>query len=64
MSTVRSRDWKLIYWYKDQKSELFNIKDDIGENNNRAASEPAKAKELSEILGNYLRSVNAQRPVF
>ncbi len=62
-STVRSGDWKLIYWYKDQKSELFNIREDIGEKTDRAASEPAKVKELSKILGNYLRSVKAQRPV-
>ena len=62
-STVRSGDWKLVYWYKDQKAELFNISEDIGEKHDRAATEPAKVKELSEILGNYLRRVDAQRPV-
>ena len=62
-STVRSGDWKLVYWYKDQKLELFNIREDIGEKTDRAAGEPGKVKELSKILGDYLRSVNAQRPI-
>ncbi len=62
-STIRSGDWKLVYWYKDQKSELFNIKEDIGENNDLAVSKPDQVRELSKILGDYLRSVDAQRPV-
>ena len=62
-STIRRGDWKLIYWYKNQKSELYNVKDDIGEKNNLALSEPNKVKELSVMLGEFLRSVDAQRPV-
>ncbi|MCU4174235.1 sulfatase [Marinilabiliaceae bacterium N1Y90] len=62
-STIRSGDWKLIYWYKDQSYELFNIQDDIGELSDLAEQEPEKVKELSKKLGNYLRSVNAQRPI-
>ncbi len=30
-STIRSGEWKLIYWYKDRHFELFNIGNDIGE---------------------------------
>ena len=63
-STIRSGDWKLIYWYKNHTVELYNIKNDIGEQNNLSESEPLKVKELSALLGNYLRSVDAQRPVF
>ncbi|MBL7965931.1 MAG: sulfatase [Prolixibacteraceae bacterium] len=62
-STVRSGDWKLIYWYKDQTFELYNIANDIEEKNNLAQSEPQKVKELASKLGKYLRSVDAQRPV-
>ncbi|MEI6678048.1 MAG: sulfatase [Mariniphaga sp.] len=62
-STIRRGDWKLIYWYKNQKSELYNVKNDIGEKNNLALSEPNKVKELSVMLGEFLRSVDAQRPV-
>lgn len=62
-STIRSGDWKLIYWYKDQSFELYNIASDIEEKINLVNSEPGKTKELSAKLGKYLRSVNGQRPV-
>jgi arylsulfatase A-like enzyme len=61
-STIRSGDWKLIYYYRDQSFELFNITEDIGEQNNLAERNPDKVNELSEKLGEYLRSVDAQRP--
>jgi arylsulfatase A-like enzyme len=63
-STIRIGDWKLIYWYKDQKFELYNIQEDIGENNNLAQKYPEKVKVLAKKLGRYLRKVEAQRPVF
>ena len=61
-STIRSGDWKLIYYYKDQHFELFNITEDIGEINNLAASNRELVKKLAKQLGDHLRSVNAQRP--
>jgi len=61
-STVRNGDWKLIYYYRDQHFELFNLKDDIGELNNLAEAQSEKVKELAMDLGNYLNKVEAQRP--
>jgi arylsulfatase A-like enzyme len=61
-STIRSGDWKLIYFYKDQHFELYNIVEDIGEHHNLSEKQPDKTKTLAIKLGNYLRSVNAQRP--
>ncbi len=63
-STIRSDDWKLIYYYRDQHFELFNIPEDIGEKNNLATKFPEKVRELAEKLGEYLRDVNAQRPSY
>ena len=63
-STIRSGDWKLIYWYRDQQFELYNIPEDIGEKNNLADRKPEKVKELASELGGYLRKVNAHRPTF
>ena len=62
-STIRSGNWKLIYFYKDRHFELFNIKEDIGELNNLSEENFEKTKELAVKLGNYLRSVDAQRPI-
>lgn len=61
-STIRSGDWKLIYYYYDQHFELFNIARDIGERQNLAELKPEKVKTLARKLGRYLRSVEAQRP--
>lgn len=61
-STIRSGNWKLIYFYEDQHFELYNIQEDIGELTNQAGQQPQKVKELAQKLGNYLRSVDAQRP--
>lgn len=59
---MRKGDWKLIYFYETGKKELYNIPNDIGENNNLVSEYPALVKELSENLGQYLRKVGAQRP--
>ena len=63
-STIRSGDWKLIYYYEDRHFELFNISDDIGELDNLAEEETARVKALAVKLGSYLRSIDAQRPSF
>jgi arylsulfatase A-like enzyme len=63
-STIRSGDWKLIYRYKDQQMELYNIPDDIGEETNLAEEYPEKVRELAGRLGEYLRNAGADRPLF
>lgn len=61
---IRKGDWKLVYYYQTGRKELFNISEDIGEKNNLSESNPLKVRELSSELGNYLRSVGADRPSF
>jgi arylsulfatase A-like enzyme len=63
-SIIRQGDWKLIYWYKESKLELYNIPDDISEVNNLASVNSKKTKELAGKLGKYLREVHAGRPSF
>ncbi|HSH20704.1 MAG TPA: sulfatase [Draconibacterium sp.] len=62
-SVIRKGDWKLIYWYKDGKKELYNIPDDIGEKNDLSATYPEIVQDLSGRLGKYLKSVGAKPPV-
>ncbi|UJH68782.1 sulfatase [Allomuricauda sp. SCSIO 65647] len=61
-SAVRLSDFKLIYFHEDQKIELYNITNDIGETENLADQRPEKANELAIILSNHLKAVNAQMP--
>ncbi len=62
-SAVRLGDWKLIYYHLDESFELFNIKNDIGENRNLADQEVEILLELANVLTNYLKSVDAQMPI-
>ncbi|WP_430971632.1 sulfatase [Sunxiuqinia rutila] len=62
-SVIRKGDWKLIYWYIDGKSELYNIPNDIGEQEDLAAENPSIVAKLKKRLGNYLYSVGATAPV-
>ncbi|WP_136468328.1 sulfatase [Flagellimonas onchidii] len=63
-STVRKGDWKLIYFHEDQRIELFNLKTDIGETKNVSSEHPEIVGELSKILSDHLRNVNAQMPSY
>jgi arylsulfatase A-like enzyme len=61
-SAVRKGDWKLIYFHKDTHFELYNLENDIGERNELSSKENDKQKELSVLLADYLRDVDAQMP--
>ena len=63
-SAFRKGDWKLIYDYRKQKLELYNLKDDIGELNDLAAQNPAKVKELAGLFTAQLKKWDVQWPVF
>ena len=61
-SAIRKGDWKLIYFHHDQHFELFNLKKDIGEKNNRIGTEQQRAITLAQILTEHLIKVKAQMP--
>jgi arylsulfatase A-like enzyme len=59
---VRDGDWKLIEWYEDGSLELFNLANDLGEENNLAAGETKRAKALQEKLQAWRKDVGAKMP--
>ncbi|HUT30389.1 MAG TPA: sulfatase [Sedimentisphaerales bacterium] len=61
-SVVRQGDWKLIEYFEDGRLELYNLKDDIGEQNNLVQAMPEKAGQLHELLKRWRRSLNAPVP--
>ncbi|MFV0506694.1 MAG: sulfatase [Bacteroidales bacterium] len=61
-SVIRKGDWKLIYWYKDGQTELYNITQDIGETKNLSTEKPKITEQLLASLGKYLKSMNATAP--
>lgn len=60
---IRVGPWKLIEFYEDIHVELYNLEDDIGEQNDRAAEMPEKAAELREKLRVWRENVGAQMPL-
>ncbi len=61
---IRYNEWKMVYNYKTGRKELYDIKRDIGERNDMAATNPRMVRRLSSMLGKYLRDARAQRPFF
>ena len=61
-AAVRDGDWKLIEFYEDDRLELYNLKADLGEKNNLAKSNAAKATELKAKLDQWRKEVGAKMP--
>lgn len=59
---IRKGDYKLIYRYDNGTKQLYNLADDIGEQNDLSALCPEIVDDLSRQLGRYLREADAQRP--
>jgi len=59
---VRSGDYKLIEFYEDGRTELYNLKQDPGEKDNRAEREPKRAAAMKKKLAAWRESVRAVMP--
>jgi len=62
-SAIRVGDFKLIRFYHDQQSELFDLKNDIGETIDVAAQYPDLAARLEKQLSAYLSDIGAAMPI-
>lgn len=61
-SIVRSGDWKLIYYYEDQRCELYNLNDDISETTNLISLQKQIAEQLKSDLDSWLKRSGAKFP--
>jgi hypothetical protein len=59
-------DYKLLEWFDEtifgpsNRFELYNLKDDIAEQNDLSKKIPRKTEQLSEMLVNWRKKVGAQ----
>jgi len=60
--SVRAGDWKLIEFFEDRHVELYNLREDVGEEHDLAAKHPGKVKELREMLAAWRYEVGAKIP--
>jgi arylsulfatase A-like enzyme len=59
---IRAGDFKLIEFFNDRKVELYNIREDIGEQRDLASSQPKRVAELRNRLHAWRKEVGAQMP--
>lgn len=65
--TVRAGDWKLIRWFETgpnypDRHELYNLKDDLGEQKNLATQMPDKVRQLDALIDGFLADTQALTP--
>ena len=60
---VRAGDYKLIEWYEDGQTELYNLKDDLSEQKDLATTRPEKTAELRRMLHAWHSEMDAKMPV-
>lgn len=61
-SAIREGDWKLIQFHEDNHVELYNLKLDAGEADNRAPHDSVRAMQLRDKLNAWLKDTGAQIP--
>ena len=61
-TTIISGDWKLIYYYEYENYELYNLAEDIGEENDLAEHLPEKAQEMVDKINRWTVATEAPVP--
>jgi len=59
---IRYKDWKLIEPIGEGSLELYNLKNDIGEEQNLADINPEVVEKMRQMLARWRESVKAQMP--
>jgi len=59
-AAVRMGDWKLIERFEDGRVHLYNLADDIGEQNDLATEQPARVNEMRQRLHAWYQAVDAK----
>ncbi|MBS0000203.1 MAG: sulfatase [Cyclobacteriaceae bacterium] len=62
-AAIRMGDWKLVEFYHDGKTELYNLAEDIGETTDLSGEYPEKAAELKALLKKMQDNTGALIPV-
>lgn len=68
-AAVRAGDYKLIEWYEQSLLtdgdglELYNLKDDQGEEHNLVKEMPEKAQSMAQLLHDWQKTVGAQKVI-
>jgi arylsulfatase A-like enzyme len=61
-AAIRDGVWKLIEFFEDGRTELYNLANDLSEQHDLAESEPDRAAFLRNQIHKWQQSVDAKRP--
>jgi arylsulfatase A-like enzyme len=61
-AAIREGDWKLIQEFETEQVYLYNLKDDLTEENNLSEKYPEKRNSLLSKLKNWQQKVDAEMP--
>lgn len=62
VGVIRAGDWKLLEFFEDGRLELYNLRNDDGEQQNLSAKDPAKAAKLHAQLKAWRKQIAAPMP--
>jgi len=62
-AAIRAGDWKLVEFYHYEKTELYHLAEDIGEQQDLAEQFPERVKELKQQLKEMQRETGAKMPL-
>lgn len=62
-SALRKENWKLVVYYEENRTELFNLADDPGETTDLSTKNTEKVNELKKLLDQKLAETGAKFPV-
>lgn len=62
VGAIRTRDWKLLEYFEDNRVELYNLSADGSERDDLAGKLPEKAAELQKRLQAWRKAVDARMP--
>ena len=62
VSAIRTREWKLLEYFEDNRLELYRLSQDPSEEKDLAASEPEQARQLHARLTAWRKEVGARLP--
>lgn len=62
-SAMRDGDLRLVHFYENDRVELYDLSEDVGEERDLAGTMPEKAQELLDQLNAWRAEVGAQPPV-
>lgn len=60
---IRKGKWKLIEIFTENRFELYDLENDLGESQNLASLHPELVKDLARELANWRESVGAELPM-